>query len=132
MSKIESPEMSTEKPKRAQPLPQSTFITLLMMLLVLNVASTRAQKKPGYTPWIENSVQVNTTADRAWKVLSDFAGAGAFHVLFDETLPLKGSSTQVAVGAERESLIPDGMFNSIQKERVVMGVLKYLITTCEV
>ncbi len=111
--------MSIETPRTELPLSHSAFITLMMLLLVLNIASTQAQKSTGYTLWIENSVQVNSTTDQAWKVLSDFVGTGAFHVLFDETVPLKGSSKQVAVGAERESLIPDGMFNSIQKERVV-------------
>ena len=111
--------MSIEQSKTAQPLSRSTIITILMMLIVLNLASTRAQRNAGYTLWIENSVQVNSTAEQAWKVLSDFAGTGSFHVLFDETVLLNGSPNRVAVGAERESLIPEGMFNLIQKERVV-------------
>jgi len=95
------------------------LVALVMVVFVLNLGSIHAQKNAEYALWIENSVQVNGTIDEAWQVLADFAGAGAFHVLYEETILLKGNPNRVVLGAERESLIPDGMFNLIQKERVV-------------
>lgn len=98
---------------------QHQLASLLFTLLVLNFSWTHAQRNAEKLLWIENSVQVNTTIDLAWSVLADFAGVGEFHVLYDETILLTGNPTTVVLGAERESLIPDGMFNLIQKERVV-------------
>jgi len=95
------------------------LVSLLFALLVLNFSSTYAQRIAENLLWIENSVQVNSSIDQAWSVLADFAGVGDFHVLYDETILLTGNPSSVELGAERESLIPDGMFNLIQKERVV-------------
>lgn len=95
------------------------LVTFLTVFFSLNLGLTNAQKNAEYTLWIENTVQVNSTLDEAWDVLANFAGTGAFHVLYDETIPLNGNSNTVSLGAERESLIPDGMYNVIQKERVV-------------
>lgn len=89
------------------------------MLFALNLGSIHSQKSSQHAFWIENSVQVNGTIEEAWKVLADFAGTGTFHALYEETILLKGNPNRVVLGAERESLIPDGMFNLIQKERVV-------------
>ena len=96
-----------------------SLFTFLSTLIVLNFGIAHAQKNDQYGIWIENSVHVNGTVDQAWNVLADFAGVGTFHVLYDETVLLNGNSKKVVLGAERESLIPDGMFNLIQKERVV-------------
>ena len=95
------------------------FVTLLVVLMVLNFGSSHAQKNAEYALWIENSIRINSSTEQAWNVLADFAGVGAFHVLYDETILLKGEENALALGAERESLIPDGMFNLIQKERIV-------------
>lgn len=111
--------MTSQTTGRAQTYRHLKLITLLTALLVLNPVSTNAQKNIDELLWIENSVQVNSTLDEAWKVLANFAGVGTFHVLYDETILLNGNSNEVAMGAERESLIPDGMFNLIQRERVV-------------
>lgn len=93
--------------------------SFLLALLVFNMSLVNAQKTAENHFWIENSLPVNGSLDMAWKVLADFTGVGEFHALYDETNLLKGASNEVAVGTERESLIPDGMFNLIQKERVV-------------
>ena len=114
--------MSPQRFSTTQPETRFKIVSLLMTLLVLNLGSIHAQNNAEYALWIENSMQVNSTADRAWQVLADFGGTGNFHVLFDDTILLKGSSNAVVLGAERESLIPDGMFNLIQKERVVQLV----------
>lgn len=98
---------------------QQQLVSLLFALLVLNFSWTHAQRNAENLLWIENSVEVNSTIDMAWSVLADFAGVGEFHVLYDETILLTGNPSTVELGAERESLIPDGMFNLIQKERVI-------------
>ena len=96
-----------------------SLFSFLVAMLVMNMGISNAQKNAENALWIENSVHVNSTIDQAWNVLADFVGVGTFHVLYDETVLLSGNSKRVALGAERESLIPDGMFNLIQKERVV-------------
>jgi hypothetical protein len=111
--------MTKQNTRIAQSGRCDNLVVLLTLLFVLNLGVIQAQKNPEQAVWIENSVQVNGTIDEAWQVLADFAGAGAFHVLYEETILLKGNPKRVVLGAERESLIPDGMFNLIQKERVV-------------
>lgn len=111
--------MTLQNTRAAQSDIRFNLVTLIMALMVLNLTSTHAQKNAEYALWIENSVRVNSTTEQAWNVLADFAGTGAFHVLYDETILLKGEAKALVLGAERESLIPDGMFNLIQKERIV-------------
>ncbi len=111
--------MTTRNTTIAQSGRRFSLATLLTVLFVLNLGSIHAQKNSQHALWIDNSVQVNGTIEEAWQVLADFAGAGSFHVLYEETILLKGNPNGVVLGAERESLIPDGMFNLIQKERVV-------------
>lgn len=96
-----------------------SLASLYLCLFLLIPAFLKAQSNPENTLWLENSVQINGTVDEAWDVLADFAGVGDFHVLYDEAIILNRSSSEVALGVERESFMPDGMYNVIQKERVV-------------
>jgi hypothetical protein len=111
--------MTTKNTRIEQSGRRYSLVTLLTVLLVLNLGSVHSQKNSQHAFWIENSVQVNGTIEEAWQVLADFAGTGSFHVLYEETILLEGNPNKVVLGAERESLMPDGMFNLIQKERVV-------------
>ena len=95
------------------------FAFLFMCLFLFDPAPIKSQTRPDNALWLENSVQINGTVDEAWDVLADFAGVGDFHVLYDEAIILNRSSNEVALGVERESFMPDGMYNLIQKERVV-------------
>ncbi len=97
----------------------SNFAKMLILAFLLHVGTSAAQNKSDFNPLIENSILVESTIDQAWSVLANFAGVGRFHVLYDETNALNGSEGTLEVGAERESLMPDGMYNLILRERVV-------------
>ena len=90
-----------------------SLATLYLCLFLLIPAFLKAQSNPENTLWLENSVQINGTVDEAWDVLADFAGVGDFHVLYDEAIILNRSSSEVALGVERESFMPDGMYLSL-------------------
>lgn len=123
--------MTIHNSRAAHSVRRLNFVTLLLAMMVLNFGPSHAQKNAEYDLWIENSIRVNSTTEQAWNVLADFAGVGTFHVLYDETSLLKGEANTVVLGAERESLIPDGMFNLIQKERIV-DLVKGVYFTYEV
>lgn len=92
---------------------------LILLLLVLSFFGTRSQQVNQGQVVIEDKIRVNSSMDRVWLVLSDFSGVGSFHALYDESSAIKPGSKYAAVGAERESLMPDGMYNVILKERVI-------------
>ena len=93
----------------------STFAVFMLFCLV----GIQAQLGLNYPVLIENSIEVNSSVEEAWAVISDFGGTGNFHVLYEETTLLQGSADRAELGSERESLMPDGMFNVILKERIV-------------
>ena len=93
----------------------SVFVAFVFFSLV----GIQAQQGMIYPVLIENSMEVNSSVEEAWAVLSDFGGTGSFHILYDETTLLHGKTDRAELGSERESLMPDGMFNVILKERVV-------------
>lgn len=97
----------------------SPLTETMTLLLLLGVVNSWAQNLRTDQVVIENSIQVNSTINQAWLVLSDFAGVGNFHVLYDESSAINESSPFAVLGAERESLMPNGIYNNILKERVI-------------
>jgi len=67
---------------------------------------------------VENRMTVDASPQYAWEVIADFSGVSEFHALFDESILLKGTKGIIEVGSERESHIPDGIYNVILKERI--------------
>ena len=111
--------MANEKFKISSLPTHSLLAEAAILLFLFNFATLAAQRNADLEPFIENSIRVNSTVDQAWSVLANFAGVGGFHVLYDETNALNGSTGTLELGAERESLMPDGIYNLILKERVV-------------
>jgi hypothetical protein len=69
--------------------------------------------------YLENSVVVKKSPHAVWEALSSFGDVSLINVTVDESVTLNGSKNQAALGAEREVLIPDGITNIINKERIV-------------
>ena len=92
---------------------------LAIVILFLTLPTGFAQNSTKASDMVENSVAVNSSLDEAWLVLADFAGVGNFHVLYEESRPINGTPALASIGAERESLMPNGNYNTILKERIV-------------
>jgi len=69
--------------------------------------------------FLENRVVVKKSPEEVWKVLASFGNVSKFNATFDESVILNDTRNEVKLGAEREVLIPDGITNIINKERIV-------------
>jgi hypothetical protein len=92
---------------------------LILVMLLLPCAELWSQGAGAELGLVENSIVVRSSPDEVWKVLSDFAGIGDFHVLYEESSRVNGESDVASLGLERIGLIPNGNFNVILTERIV-------------
>ena len=68
---------------------------------------------------IGNEVIVNSSPEDVWQALASFGNVSSFLSTIDEGAALNGTLNLAVIGAERESIIPQGINNIIQKERII-------------
>jgi len=68
---------------------------------------------------ISNEVIVNSSPEDVWQALASFGNVSSFLSTIDEGAALNGTLNLAVIGAERESIIPQGINNIIQKERII-------------
>ena len=92
---------------------------LWIPLLLISTMSAQQFSDDDKINYLENSVVVKKSPHAVWEALSSFGDVSLINVTVDESVTLNGSKNQAALGAEREVLIPDGITNIINKERIV-------------
>ncbi len=91
---------------------------VLFFVLVAGVNAQQTEKEP-QLKMISNELVVKGSVEEVWDAIASFGNAGSFLSTIDESYPLNGSKVIAAEGAERESMVPDGMNNIIFKERII-------------
>jgi hypothetical protein len=97
---------------------KSWFILWIVLFVIGNVTAQKDGRESGMKI-IGNEVIVNSSPEDVWQALSSFGNVSSFLSTIDEGVALNGSLNLAVVGAERESIIPDGINNIIQKERII-------------
>ena len=97
-----------------------TGTTILWMLFLAfgNVNAQDSYKESGMKI-ISDEIVVNSSPEETWEALAAFGNVSDFLSTIDEGSALNGSLNVAVIGAERESIIPKGIYNIIQKERII-------------
>ncbi len=93
-------------------------ILLTVLFVIGNMTAQKDDLESGMKI-IGNEVIVNSSPEDVWQALASFGNVSSFLSTIDEGAALNGSSNLAVVGAERESIIPQGINNIIQKERII-------------
>ena len=99
---------------------------LWMLVLVLSNLNAQESNRESGMRIISDEVVINSSPAEAWETLTAFGNVSDFLSTIDEGSALNGSLDLAVLGAERESIIPKGIHNIIQKERII-NLLKGLI-----
>jgi len=97
---------------------KSWFILWMALFVIGNVTAQKDDLESGMKI-IANEVIVNSSPEDVWQALASFGNVSSFLSTIDEGGALNGSLNLAVVGAERESIIPQGINNIIQKERII-------------
>lgn len=96
-----------------------SWIVLWIVLFVIgNATAQKDVLEPGMK-LIGNEVIVNSSPEDVWQALASFGNVSSFLSTIDEGTALNGTLNVAVVGLERESIIPQGINNIIQKERII-------------
>jgi len=97
---------------------KSWTILLTVLFVIGNVTAQKDDLESGMKI-IGNEVIVNSSPEDVWQALASFGNVSSFLSTIDEGASLNGTLNLAVVGAERESIIPQGINNIIQKERII-------------
>ncbi len=97
---------------------KSWTILWTILFVIGNVTAQKDDLESGMKI-IGNEVIVNSSPEDVWDALASFGNVSSFLSTIDEGAALNGSLDLAVVGAERESIIPQGINNIIQKERII-------------
>jgi hypothetical protein len=92
---------------------------LWMLVLVLSNLNAQESNRESGMRIISDEVVINSSPAEAWETLAAFGNVSNFLSTIDEGSALNGSLDLAVLGAERESIIPKGIHNIIQKERII-------------
>jgi hypothetical protein len=97
---------------------KSWTILWTVLFVIGNVTAQKDDLESGMKI-IANEVIVNSPPEDVWQALASFGNVSSFLSTIDEGAALNGSLNLAVIGAERESIIPQGINNIIQKERII-------------
>ena len=97
---------------------KSWTILLTVLFVIGNVTAQKDDLESGMKI-IGNEVIVNSSPEDVWQALASFGNVSSFLSTIDEGEALNGTLNLAVVGSERESIIPQGINNIIQKERII-------------
>ena len=97
---------------------KSWTILLTVLFVIGNVTAQNDDLETGMKI-IGNEVIVNSSPEDVWQALASFGNVSSFLSTIDEGSALNGTLNLAVVGSERESIIPQGINNIIQKERII-------------
>jgi len=97
---------------------KSWTILLTFLFVIGNVTAQNDDLETGMKI-IGNEVIVNSSPEDVWQALASFGNVSSFLSTIDEGSALNGTLNLAVVGSERESIIPQGINNIIQKERII-------------
>jgi hypothetical protein len=97
---------------------KSWTILWTVLFVIGNVTAQKDDLESGMKI-IANEVIVNSPPEDVWQALASFGNVSSFLSTIDEGAALNGSLNHAVIGAERESIIPQGINNIIQKERII-------------
>ena len=97
---------------------KSWTILLTVLFVIGNVTAQKDDLESGMKI-ISNEVIVNSSPEDVWQALASFGNVSSFLSTIDEGGALNGTLNLAVVGSERESIIPQGINNIIQKERII-------------
>ena len=97
---------------------RSWTILWIVLFVIGNVTAQKDDLESGMKI-IGNEVIVNSSPEDVWQALASFGNVSSFLSTIDEGEALNGTLNLAVVGSERESIIPQGINNIIQKERII-------------
>ena len=97
---------------------KSWTILLTVLFVIGNMTAQKDDLEAGMKI-ISNEVIVNSSPEDVWQALAYFGNVSSFLSTIDEGSALNGTLSLAVVGSERESIIPQGINNIIQKERII-------------
>jgi len=97
---------------------KSWTILLTVLFVIGNVTAQKDDLESGMKI-IGNEVIVNSSPEDVWQALASFGNVSSFLSTIDEGSALNGTLNLAVIGSERESIIPQGINNIIQKERII-------------
>jgi len=92
---------------------------LWMLLAVIGNLSAQNEGREARMKLISNELIVNSSPEKVWQTLASFGNVSTFLSTIDEGSAINGSVNKAVLGAERESIIPNGVNNIIYKERII-------------
>lgn len=92
---------------------------LWMLVLVFGSLNAQDSHRESGMKMISDEVVINSPPAETWEALAAFGNVSNFLSTIDEGSALNGSQDLAVLGAERESIIPKGIHNIIQKERII-------------
>ena len=96
-----------------------SWTVLWIVLFVIGNATAQKGDLESGMKIIGNEVIVNSSPEDVWQALASFGNVSSFLSTIDEGTALNGTLNLAVVGSERESIIPQGINNIIQKERII-------------
>lgn len=97
---------------------KSWTILLTVLFVIGNMTAQKDDLEAGIKI-VGNEVIVNSSPEDVWQALASFGNVSSFLSTIDEGSALNGTLNEAVVGSERESIIPQGINNIIQKERII-------------
>jgi len=92
---------------------------LWILLVVIGNLSAQKNSQEAGMKLINNKIIVNSSPEKVWQTLASYGNVSTFLSTIDEGSPINGSLNLAVLGAERESIIPNGVNNIIYKERII-------------
>lgn len=102
---------------------RSLFSQILLVLFSISIGTINAQVNSDFnfrrSKIIHNEVIIDESPDQVWKVLKAYGEVSNYNATIDKSHMLNDGTGDAELGAEREIYIPNGIYNIINKERIV-------------